>query len=185
RLTIAQQIVGRVTDADKTARIAGDAAIEGELLSTPLFHLQVDVDGLIAVVSPCDGILLFDLFEQSELIQLQDRKVPIAFVVGLAFVDDDFPSQDMISRHRVADELEAVQRELSALINFQRNLDLTLLLRFIYELGYEVYTCLDIALGSVKILDPFEDVLLNHLGIRVLAGLQPRDGSNDARLKNG
>src|SRR5581483_2276280 len=183
RLAVTEQVIGRVADPEEAAADARDAAVELNLLPPALLHLQVNFHRLITRVGARGRIFLLDLLKEAELIEAQDREVPVPLVVRVAFVDQHLAPHHHVARVGVADEFEAAQRELLALVHFERDFDLALLVGLINEFRDEFRAGLDVAEFAVKILDVLVNAFLNRLGRRVLADLEARDGRDDAGLE--
>jgi hypothetical protein len=95
------------------ARISGPG--EGYLLSSPLFHSDVDVEFRFIRKKIYPDILRFDLFENSHLIQSHQRVVQKRGIENFTFSEKDFMLDDLIAG-RVAREYNAVDELLTAFI---------------------------------------------------------------------
>src|SRR5262249_27570560 len=97
RFAVAEQVVGGIFESEEAAREARDAAVELDLLAAFLLDLEVDVHGLIPVVGAGDRVLILDLVEQPQLVQTDEREVPVAFVISVAFVHEHLAAQDDVA----------------------------------------------------------------------------------------
>src|SRR5262245_55072712 len=183
RFPVAEQVVRRILQPEEAPRVARNPAVELDLLPSSLFYLQVDVHRLVTVVGPRDRVLLLDLFEQPQLVQPQHRQVPVALVVRVPLVEQHLAPHHHVTRVGVADELQPPQRELPPLLHFQRDLDVAFLRRLVDELRDEIDVRLDVAVLAVIVLDSFNGVLRDLLGVHPVTHFHPGDGRDDSRLE--
>src|SRR5207237_10489030 len=85
------------------------------------------------------GLLLFQNFEISELIQAQDAVIPQLGVEHVALIEKNFAADYLIARGGVAREIDAADEELLAFIGGQGEIDLVATgLEFKIGLGDEI-----------------------------------------------
>src|SRR5215207_4706497 len=177
-LAAAEQVVRRVVEPEERAADAGDAAVERDLVAAALRDAQVDVDLALLLVGPqLRVLLLVDGVEEAELVELEDRELPQLPVEDVALVDRHLAAQDVVAREGVAEELQAAQRELLALVDGDGEVGDALLglLRVGLELGRDVGLVLDEARAAVEVLQVLVDRLADALAVGDLAGAQPDD----------
>src|SRR5436190_16956314 len=86
-------------------------------LSSLFFDSQGDVDFRFGPRGIYKGVLFFDIFEESQLIQPRHREVPKRGIENSAFLKEDFAPEDLIGSCRVACEDYAVDSELTAFVD--------------------------------------------------------------------
>ena len=133
------------------------------------------VDQALFFVGAKIGVLIFvDRIEVAELVQARDGIFKVLLVVNVAFVDQHFAPQHVVAREGVAGEFQPSQRELFAFIDRDdkvRN-PFVRLRRVVFESGVDFGRVLDKALGSIELLEVFEQPLAEGFAVRNLALLQ-------------
>ena len=100
-------------------------AVQADAVLALLLHFQRQVDRAVLIVDAGVGILFrIELFEVLELIQPQEAELPHLAVVGLAFFEGQFATDDLVARGGVAGEIDAAHEELLAFVGGEGEVDL-------------------------------------------------------------
>ena len=156
RLAQAEEVVGRIVDADEGAFQSAHAAVQADAVLALFMDLQRQVDQAVFLVQLANrgvGIVGLQLVEVSQLIQAQQAQLPEARVVDVAFFQRDLAPDHLVARGGVALELDAAHIELLAFVDVDVEKDQLLI---VVELGVGNRSEVDVAqfaIGLAQVLD--------------------------------
>src|ERR1039458_3227128 len=120
RLAASQEVVGGIVQPDEGSLQSADPAIQPDAVLALLVDLQGQVHLTIFLVQLLVGyvrVIRLELVEIGKLIQPQEAQFPQTGVVHAAFFQSQLAPDHLVTRGRVADELDAAHIELLALVD--------------------------------------------------------------------
>src|SRR5262249_38779617 len=116
-----EKIVRLVVESKKASADTADTATESDGVAAFLFKLEVDVEVGVGRVRLNFSIFVFYFLKVTELIQPQETEVPQRCVEDLTFLNENLPTDDLVASRSVPGECNAMNCELSVLININGN----------------------------------------------------------------